>query len=281
LSESNRLREPGLTKLNLKIGKTFVRNEGETTGVWVYRAAFLKSIARKGRNVLKALANDVDPLFQETRSAIGYQADSDQIRELLDRADPRVANLQKALASWATKYNKYNLTEPWLETEAIRTMADWDNFRHSLRELGLRVGFFERDTPMPRIKPSWAKPPVLSINVASDEQRRFDDPGWNPALESWDRFEMRIARKLKAYQVKQEKLIGKRGFVRFPTKREVEHFDWLALRVVHGLTPAQILKRRGQRQCTEDAIRKGIKTAARLVKLHLPKGKPGRKRIRK
>lgn len=106
---------------------------------------------------------------------------------------------------------------------------------------------------------------------------------WDPLNETWKQFEERAAKDfmvgLAEYRRRMDALVRKRGYERPPEKRNTEAFDWLALRVVRGMTCEAIadMENTGGGYPDANVISKATADLACLVGVTLPT-KPGRPR---
>ena len=114
----------------------------------------------------------------------------------------------------------------------------------------------------------------------------FVSPGWNPVHEKRGQARARILSELQTQLDERldqvEKTHQKRGKEKVPWKVAVEHFDWLALYQVKGLSYQRIARDFRPKRCPQ-TVTHGVREAAKLVigprwKYWLRPGLPGRPR---
>ena len=162
------------------------------------------------------------------------------------RRAPGVPYRDQRFRDWA---KQWGFTDPRLMRHA-RSYARWwrqcPTYRG--RFMGQMVTYFEPEFPT------------------------FANPDWNPFEETEAAYRARFDRYIEA--VKQTP-----GTASVPTKRNMQHFEWLALTQVGGLRPSEIAERyQSSTGIDESTIRKRVAETAALcgIKLDrkLPPGRP-------
>jgi len=185
------------------------------------------------------------------------------------------AGLRAALEAWANRLGFK--AQDWLLEQALQTLEVWHRCPFLLEE------------PL-----EWAVYPGASYWApVSPQERRlvFQDPGWNPAEETWAAAEKRIRQAfeqhLKAYRERIERRARERGFKRPAEKRarsgpEDLHFEWLVRHQVQGWTCERIAEEYGgaDQAVSPVAIDRAIRETARLIGLRITPHRKGRKRKR-
>ncbi|MEW6047002.1 MAG: hypothetical protein AB1609_11045 [Bacillota bacterium] len=205
------------------------------------REMFLATIERDAPEVLRALRDEVYPYFSRD--------------ELQDR-----------LTAWA---RRWHLCEPWILDKAMDTLALWD------------------DCPALRAQepPRWDAGGGFSWwEPVADAERRiaFEADGWDPAMETRGQARERL---LRAFAEAVDRhldhiatLAENRGWTQVVVKRNRSgepdlHFKWLVQHRVLGWSVREIADRymeedpTGERVIGEDAIRKAIEAASKLIGL--------------
>ena len=160
----------------------------------------------------------------------------------------RLNTLQQELTAWA---KRKNLSEIWCITYVLEALTTWSIY-----------AAFEH-LPLP-YKVS-ARTPLVD-----NEKRRFifEHLGWDLMSKTKTEIknEMREAfnAQLDSYFEKMDSVIEQNGYVQTPEKFSVDHFTWLVLFQVRGLSKSEIA-----RQCnaTRTAVIAGINNAASLIEL--------------
>ncbi|MBP1996921.1 hypothetical protein [Paenibacillus eucommiae] len=109
----------------------------------------------------------------------------------------------------------------------------------------------------------------------------FSGAGWDPRRETWRDFEEKMDQYYKmykeAYRARSERFLRERGYVKEKEKRNYEHFKWLVHYQVQGWNLREIADHyntsKSEVILQEDAIFRGIKSTAELVRLPLRIGK--------
>ncbi|MFL6352271.1 MAG: hypothetical protein ACJ74Z_10530 [Bryobacteraceae bacterium] len=153
------------------------------------------------------------------------------------------------LRKWA---RAYNLRQEWCVEVALQTLHHW--VEHSSSLLFVR----------------WSLPAYVLHQVGFG----FSDAGWISG--SWSDFEKHIRKRFEAELTKY-----RLHFKGSDEKRNLRHFNWLALYQCAGLSHRKIAdKYAGQTSAaiSEDTVSKGIAAAAALIGLTLRPGSRGPKR---
>ena len=110
-------------------------------------------------------------------------------------------------------------------------------------------------------------------------------PGWDILTETESSFRDRVDTALTSYIERSKQLAEARGLVETPEKRQLSHFDWLALYQVNRWSYAKIAdwdqEQPGNDTRGDDVIRKGVRSAADSCKLQARPGQAGRPTNRK
>lgn len=252
------------------------------------RRHFLEAVRRVAPEVLEDLREQVFPLAQElvrlgleparlgtiggtlygaAHGHIPWKAALPLEREHDEALNRAVARLGEGLLAWA---RRYRLAEHWIFDAATATLVYWLGAPRARERLAWRyhVWLFW-----------WGKLPA--------PRRWFEYPAWDPTGMSggmpvpWEQYKKRVLerfeRELEAHRREMLRLIEERGWEPTPEKREPVHFDWLALRVVRGMKPAEIAARYADEDGRPDegTVRKVTRDLARLVGIRIP-ARPGR-----
>lgn len=252
------------------------------------RQHFLEAVRRVAPEVLEDLREHVFPLAEAlvrlgvepvqlgSMGAALYRAARGGVswRAILPLAREHDEDLVRAAARWGegllTWARRHNLEADWVFEAAAGTLGHW-----------LRV-------PRARERLAWRHRPGLSWwGKLPAPRRRFTYPAWDPigmtgglAL-PWAEYKKRVLeqfeRSLESHRRAMLRLAQKHGLQPTPEKREPVHFDWVALRIVRGMRPAEIAARYADEDGRPDegTVRKVTVDLARLVGIRIP-ARPGR-----
>lgn len=200
---------------------------------------------------LDAVENHIPEALQELREILPLVPEREKIQPIaphlwrdikaVEQCYPEYLPAVRALHKWA---EKFNLAEPWILEEVgatLRHMKDGD-----------AVGFALSSEAFWDIKPL-----VLR---------------WYPTIESRKAFEERVKQALD----EKEAELWRQGYEPTPEKRNTEHFAWLALYRVKGLTfreIADLYYDSSGKVLGEGAIRKGVEQAADAAGIAPRRGK--------
>ena len=212
-----------------------------------YRINFLQALNKNTPEVLKGL-RDVFAVC-EARGLFSQGSDKEVLVEQIE--------------AWG---QRFKLTDPWLHEAATVTLHQWPTDPASAGAL--------RWADLPT-KPSQILPPA--------EPLKFEAQGWFVEREDWTEFKKRAThtfnQHLKTYKADMDAKLEGIGFRPAPKLREPDHFEWLALYQVLGLSPRQIattLIENGGRDINENGVLRAIHRKAKLIGLTLRPNNKGK-----
>ncbi len=226
------------------------------------RLGFLRAVRDHAPEVLADLAGE--PLARY-RPVQQFDRDNHLYQELELEADilhhPLFQPFWESLRAWG---HRWNLVADWCLQRALLTLREWTWW------------------PEDANQDDWGHMGILTLLAIAPQEccLVFGHWGWHPELTTWSAAEREIREDFEAYLATyregMERLARERGLVPAPAKRTAEHYEWLVLYQVKGLSYYQI----AQRACRErQTVTDGVKSTAALIGLPLrPPPPPGRLR---
>ena len=211
------------------------------------RRLFFDALVQVEPEVLRSLV--AGPYQVALKSGIDLSAETPSSRGQLTAA---VRKVRKAAKAWCARWG---LVDPWCVDLAHDTALGW------LRE--------------PERKGSWAEEAWEWIHEDSFPRWRdlkFEFRGWRMVRKTWKDFEAAALASYEKYldEYRREAELGAAthlGLVRTKTKRQPDHFLWLARHVLRRETPSEIA--RFSADASADSVRKAIGRLARDIDLTL------------
>jgi hypothetical protein len=230
-----------------------------------YRRQFLHSIRKTTPEVLEALRDDVFPGYTSAALFRVASVKLEFLKTPLGSPKPspdEIAAFKRRLEAWVCRFS---LSDQWLLEVALMTLERWKNASAELAALNW-AGLPFRPPPLP------------------PEGREFDfhDDGWHLEDESSSEFASRVMAAFKQQLVTYKDAIRESmrelGLSLPPEIRQPEHYDWLVLYQVRGLSPAQIadLMSTDKKTLTDSTVFKAVSKTAELVGLRLRPPKKGK-----
>jgi hypothetical protein len=108
-------------------------------------------------------------------------------------------------------------------------------------------------------------------SLTSDDERLFcfEDPGWDPEFQKWQRYSESIRKqfeqKLTAYEKRVRTLVESRGAIRAHGRFSAVNFEWFVLYQLANMSATKILRKSTRLRGDESTILKGVKIAATLL----------------
>lgn len=181
-------------------------------------------------------------------------------------------NLRNALNVWA---NTFNLNCEWVLEQAFSTLFLWQGCPFMLESGDLEWGIINGGT-------YW--------NVAAKHERSlvFEDPGWDPASETWSEAKKRIEKAFQLFLEGYRNYISKLAYERgYSPKREIRlrssddpllHFKWLVHYQTQEWPYSRIAKEYLGDRDLINTVRDAVKQIASWIELPLRSRGPGRPR---
>lgn len=244
-----------------------------------FRHLFVIALRESTPEVLESLRKDVLPVYIDIRRQLSelrleenreivllnYLKCWSLLPEAIRIFELRsVLDLGSALARWAMPLR---LKTEWFLDYALRTLDFWNQQKQCIYPLD----WFHSELP---------RMTLLSIAEQWFECR-IARTGYDPADHSPAEFKREVfaevERHLDRHIAQVDALYAERGGPPRIAKRNKEHFNWLALRLVRRLTYSEIAARASSAQgpnddVSEDTVCKGVKAAAKLLE---PRLRPG------
>jgi hypothetical protein len=220
--------------------------------VWGARLELIEAVKRVIPQFLKALSDDVFPLYEALAKA-GYDFD----RILYSSAGSRYealsedGGLKQALSEWAARFNA---NHPWLMDEALHALRSWCVAPESRKSL------------------EWSSFHPSSRSGATGETFEFSFMPWETELFTWPRYRQLLRKKfeekLSEYEKQTRGLAESCGLVRARRTYSPHNFDWFVLYQFAGLSSTKIADKwslKYQAGIDVSTVLKGIKTVATLI----------------
>jgi len=219
------------------------------------RQRFREAIREIYPHCLRSLQKEVFPAFVElvNRSSDPRLLTSGVFTGLRDR---RFDGIRESFLSWAQTFHV--ASENWFLDDLLRTLRNWHLYPTLRDALVIDSGSFGSFIPI------------------SDAEQRFEflDSGWQPTIERWDRFSIRLTTafraELKQYEQRVRSMVESRGFEKAVRRRSDAQFSWLVLWQLAGWPQGKIAdwhNRQTGKVFDETRIRLGVEDAARLMGL--------------
>lgn len=186
-----------------------------------------------------------------------------------------VCKLRAAILAWAVRFK---LRNEWLLDRALQSLYQWRCRPRPTTEIDPH----SKRGPRILYVSDWGGLPGASPFLISASERKFvyEDEGWGLEFETWEEFDQRLRTtlnaRLKSYKRQLLKLAEIRGFPKLEYRPE--HFDWLALYHIRGLSPAKLLEQTNKHDTDESTALKAIQKLAKAIDLRLRVSRKGRTR---
>jgi hypothetical protein len=216
------------------------------------RSQFMHAVQRVFPRFLQELQKRVYPeyaLLVESRQpywSVGWTFETWQLHS--DR-DNRLTPL---LVGWA---RAFNAEQTWILEGALHTLWLWH--RHPDWRTALDISGFQSN--------------CSGDSLTSDDERLFcfEDPGWDPEFQKWQRYSDSIReqfeQKLTAYEKRVRTLVESRGAIRAHGRFSAVNFEWFVLYQLAKMSATKILRKSTLLRGDESTILKGVKIAATLL----------------